>query len=55
MIHFASQKGNLNIIKYLVEECGADPNTKNNYGFTPLQYASKNGYSDVVKYLESVT
>ena len=47
----ASQFGNLEIVKYLVENA-ADVNTKGAYcDGTALQYASINGHLEVVKYL----
>ena len=42
VLHNASYYGHLDIVKYLVEECKADPNIKNNNGETPLKLA-KNG------------
>ena len=39
------------IIKYLVEKCKVDPNLKDKYGYTPLNYASSKDYLDIVKYL----
>ena len=36
---------------YLVEECKIDPNIQNNYGETPLHYASSFDHIDIVKYL----
>ena len=46
-------EGHLNIIKYLVEECKADSNIKDNNERTPLHIASQEGNIDIVKYLES--
>ena len=39
------------LLNILVEECKADPNIKDNDGWTPLHYASYNGHLDIVKYL----
>jgi ankyrin repeat protein len=40
-------------VKYL-KSVGADIHAKNNYGETPLHFASRNGHLEVVKYLKSV-
>ncbi|KAI5518967.1 protein ubiquitination, partial [Trichomonas vaginalis G3] len=39
VLHIASEKGNLNLIKSLIE-CGCDKETKSKYGSTPLIHAS---------------
>lgn len=46
----ASEKGHLNIVKYLLEN-GAEIDKENGYGWTPLMCASMNGFLDIVKYL----
>jgi ankyrin repeat protein len=54
---YAAINGQLNIIKYLIEECHVNVNVVNEYGETPLhlvlQYAqnTNNDVSDEVKYL----
>ncbi|EAY19978.1 hypothetical protein TVAG_402330 [Trichomonas vaginalis G3] len=53
VLHFASQKGNLKLVKSLIE-CGCDKEAKNKYGRTPLMYASWYNNLSVVKYLISV-
>lgn len=47
----AAGKGQLDIVKVLVDK-GADVNARNNeYGLTPLIYAASKGHLDVVKFL----
>ncbi|KAI5513950.1 spectrin binding, partial [Trichomonas vaginalis G3] len=53
VLHVASEKGNLNLVKSLIE-CGCDKEAKSKYGYTPLIWASYYGYLEVVKYLISV-
>ena len=50
-IHRASENGQLNIVKYLIEKHGADKNIKNNFGWTPLHYAALRGNISVADYL----
>ena len=57
-LHFAAAYCNLEAVRFLVEDCGADANARNGYNDTPLMYAVKpychsersTGY-DVVGYL----
>ena len=41
----------LRTIAFLVEECGADVNYRNDEGITPLAAAAREGYRDIVEYL----
>ena len=50
-LHYASEKGYLDIVKYLVEECKCNPDEKDGQGQTPLYWASCGGHSDIVQYL----
>ena len=43
--------GHLNIVKYFISEQKCDPNSRTNYGSTPLYCASQNGHMDIVQYL----
>ncbi|EAY07708.1 hypothetical protein TVAG_117890 [Trichomonas vaginalis G3] len=52
VLHVASEKGNLNLVKSLIE-CDCDKEAKDNDGYTPLICASWNGHLEVVKYLIS--
>ena len=46
-----SKEGHLDIVKYLVEECHANIEAKDNDGCTPLHRASDYEHLDIVKYL----
>ncbi len=41
----------MDLVKYLIEEKGANFNALDKYGQTPLHSAAQSGNSDVVKYL----
>jgi ankyrin repeat protein len=47
----AAYGGHLQIVRYLVEEAGADEGRPDSDGFTPLMWAADNGHADVVGYL----
>ena len=49
-LHKASDRGNLDMVKYLLEN-DAEMNLTNNFGQTPLHMAAVKKHSDVVKYL----
>lgn len=46
----ASKQGHLEIVKYLVEEAGADVNAKDKNGSTALMCASKHSHLEIVEY-----
>ena len=48
--HYASEKGHLNIVSYLIEH-NADINATNNDVWTALHYASQKGHLNIVSYL----
>ncbi|EAX89157.1 ankyrin repeat protein, putative, partial [Trichomonas vaginalis G3] len=52
VLHVACEKGNLQLVKLLIE-CGCNKETIDEYGNTPLIYASWNNQLEVVKYLIS--
>ena len=39
---------NFEVVKYLYETCYANVETKDNIGNTPINYASENGYFEIV-------
>ena len=47
----ASKEGNIARVKYLIEQCHVDVETKDKYRYTSINYASLNGHLDIVKYL----
>ena len=49
-LHYAVEKGNLKIIKYLVEK-GADANLQNEGGRTALHYAKQKGNQEIIDLL----
>ena len=50
-LHDAALNGQLEIVRFLIEEQKCDPHAKNNLGRTPLHFASQSGNVDLVKYL----
>ena len=50
-IHIAASVDSLSIVKYLVSECGVDPNMPSFNAQTPLHYAAFYNHLPVVKYL----
>ena len=48
-IHFACEKGHLDIVRYLVQQ-GVDPQ-RGPAGYTPLHVACEGGHLDIVRYL----
>lgn len=51
-LHRAMKRGNLMLIRALVEEYGENPRAENNHNVTPLQLARRYRYDAVVRYLE---
>ncbi|WP_349968545.1 ankyrin repeat domain-containing protein [Wolbachia endosymbiont of Armadillidium arcangelii] len=49
-LHYAAKSGNLELVKYLVEEKGADVNARDMSNKTPIRYAAESGNLDLVKY-----
>jgi len=52
-IHWASDRGDIHILKFLVEDRSADVNLKDNTGQTALHYAVSCSHEDICKYLVS--
>jgi len=48
---YKDAEGQLRVIKFLVEECGANVNYHNGEGMTPLAAAAREGYLDIAEYL----
>ena len=48
ILTWSSQFGHLEVVKYLIEKCGADVRANNDEA---VRYASGNGHVEVVKYL----
>jgi ankyrin repeat protein len=40
-------------VRYLIEEHGIDPNTRDAWGYTPMHYAASRGDNDLIEYLVS--
>lgn len=50
-LHYAARYGNLELVKYLVENDRIDVSSKNANDNTPLHFAARHGHIQVVKYL----
>jgi hypothetical protein len=48
---YKNAEGQLRVVAFLVEECGANVNCRSEEGITPLAAAAREGYRDVVEYL----
>jgi ankyrin repeat protein len=48
---YKNAEGQLRVIAFLVEECGANVNCRNDEGITPLAAAAREGHRDIVEYL----
>lgn len=53
-LHYLAVENHIEAVKALVEKKGADVNTLNDFGGSPLSDAAGLGYVDLVKYLLSV-
>ena len=53
-LHYASWKGHLEIVQYLIETCQVDKIAKNNSGQSAYIIAMANNKSEVVQYLQNV-
>jgi hypothetical protein len=51
--HRHAPDGWLPVVKYLVEELGADVNARDNDGYTPLHHAAARGDNEMILYLVS--
>lgn len=50
-IHWASDRGDLDMLRFLVEDCCADVNFQDNTGQTALHYAVSCSHEDICEYL----
>jgi ankyrin repeat protein len=50
-LHYASRCGQLNIVKYFIQDIGMDPYVKASFGQNTLQHAAECGHLNVVKFL----
>ena len=53
-VHMAASFGELEVIKYLIEEADAWPDKKDNRGLMPEDYAKTGGNAMVYQYLMSI-
>ncbi|KAK1786610.1 hypothetical protein P4O66_003053 [Electrophorus voltai] len=54
-LYLACQEGHLEVVQYLVKECGAEPSIRANDGMTPLHAAAQMGHNTVIVWLMSFT
>ncbi|BGO93036.1 hypothetical protein NBRC10512v2_005322 [Rhodotorula toruloides] len=52
-LHYAAQRGHVDVVKWLIEECGAMPELEDGDGETPLYKAAHSGHLDVCRFLIS--
>lgn len=52
-LYLACQEGHLEVTKYLVQECSADPHLRAQDGMTPLHAAAQMGHNPVLVWLVS--
>ena len=54
-LHIAAKNGQLEIVKYLMDQKTIDKEPKNNRGETPSDLAKENGHEDIVEFMENST
>jgi len=52
-LYLACQEGHLEVVQYLVKDCGAEPSIRANDGMTPLHAAAQMGHNTVIVWLVS--
>jgi ankyrin repeat protein len=50
-LHYAAAKGNMSLIKFLINDKECDPNAQDKFGANAFHYAAANGQTQVIKYL----
>lgn len=50
-LYLACQEGHLEVVQYLVKDCGAEPSIRANDGMTPLHAAAQMGHNTVIVWL----
>ena len=50
-LHTACENGHLPIVEYLIQKQNCNKESKNNYGYTPLEIARLFNQNDIVQYL----
>lgn len=50
-LYLACQEGHLEVVQYLVKDCGADPSIRAKDGMTPLHAAAQMGHNTVIVWL----
>lgn len=53
LLHDACRRGNLSIVKFLIDSIGIDPNIPGRQGLTGLHFAARSGRTDIVEWLLS--
>jgi len=53
-MHLAASENRIDVVRFLVDECGVDPSPEDRWGGTPLDDASRSGHEAMRNYLESV-
>lgn len=55
VLHMACHRGNMDLVKYLIEEYGFDPNEKDNFGRNAVHYAVCSSKVNLIRYLRDET
>eukprot|EP00038_Savillea_parva_P031441 m.86598 g.86598 ORF g.86598 m.86598 type:complete len:1003 (-) comp9671_c0_seq2:75-3083(-) len=51
-LHLAARHGNIPVMKYLVDQCGAQMDATDDYGLTPMKDAKRAGQVEAVEWLQ---
>jgi len=54
LLHQAARRGQADMVVFLIERMGIDPNYRNRQGMTPLQFAARSGQVAIIQYLLSL-